>query len=168
LPRIELPFPGEALNASSKGVTPSSLLIRTHAPVPLDSPLLRFLASFEESLQVFTRPCCPRDFPDVIICISFLGCLIPYPGCPTKCIYLFLPSCHRPSPRVDWVGFQLFPRRRLYGGNVSRLQIFLYVQTSEFACFPDRPHRCVFRRRAAEALTSEQNMLRCLRMHRIC
>ena len=61
-----------------------------------------------------------------------------------------------------------FPRRRLYGGNVSRLQIFLYVQTSEFACFPDRPHRCVFRRRAAEALTSEQNMLRCLRMHRIC
>ena len=53
--------------ASSKGVTPSSLLIRTHAPIPLDSPLLRCLASFEESLQVITRPCCPWDLPDVIL-----------------------------------------------------------------------------------------------------
>jgi hypothetical protein len=29
-------------------------------------------------------------------------------------------------------------------------------------------HAAAYRRRAAEAFTSELNMLRCLRMHRIC
>ena len=33
---------------------------------PSDSPLLRLLASFEESSQVATSPCCQRDLPDVI------------------------------------------------------------------------------------------------------
>src|SRR6266567_5184600 len=37
----------------------------------------------------------------------FLGCLVPYHGGPTECIYLFLPPCHRPSPREVWVGFPL-------------------------------------------------------------
>jgi hypothetical protein len=33
---------------------------------------------------------------------------------------------------------------------------------------PIVPTAATYRRRAAEAFTSEQNMLRCLRMHRIC
>jgi hypothetical protein len=51
---------------SSEGVTPPSSLLRAHVPLPLGSPLLRHLASFEESLQVVHRPCCPRELPDVI------------------------------------------------------------------------------------------------------
>ena len=38
-------------------------------------------------------------------CESFLGCLVPCHGGPTKCTYLFLPPCHRPSPTEVWVGF---------------------------------------------------------------
>ena len=41
------------------------------------------------------------------LCKSFLGCLVPYHGGPTECEYLFLPPCHRPSPREVWVGFPL-------------------------------------------------------------
>jgi hypothetical protein len=51
---------------SSEGVTPPSSLLRAHVPLPLDSLLLRHLASFEESLQVVRSPCCPRELPDVI------------------------------------------------------------------------------------------------------
>src|ERR1035437_793808 len=51
---------------SSEGVTPPSSLLLAHVPLPLGSPLLRFLASFGESLQVVLSPCCPRELPDVI------------------------------------------------------------------------------------------------------
>ena len=33
--------------------------------------------------------------------------MIPYPGGPTDCIYLFLRLCQRPSPLNAWVGFPL-------------------------------------------------------------
>jgi len=56
----------ETWSVSWEGVTPPSSLIPAHAPLPLGSLLLRFLASFGESLQVVTSPCCPRQLPDVI------------------------------------------------------------------------------------------------------
>jgi hypothetical protein len=101
------------------------------------------------------------------LCESFFRCLIPCHGGPTKCIYLFLPSCHRPFPKAEWVGFPLLTREHDFSRTgFSRLQIFLYVQASEFARLPDRSHRCAYSHRAAEALTSGQNVLRCLRTHR--
>ena len=63
---------------------------------------------------------------------------------------------------------RFFPRTRFFAGKFSRLQLFRYVQASELACLPDRSYRCRFPRRAAEAFTSEQNVRRCLRTHRIC
>ena len=51
---------------------------------------------------------------------------------------------------------------------ISRLQLFLYVQASEFVSLPDRSYRCKFPCRAAETFTSEQNVHRCLCTHRIC
>jgi hypothetical protein len=95
--------------------------------------------------------------------------LIPYHGCPSKCIYLFLPSNHRPSPSKHWVGFQLllhvydFPWR-----TISWLQIFPNVEASEFARLPGRSYRYDSFRRAAETFTSGQNIHRHLCMHRIC
>jgi hypothetical protein len=63
---------------------------------------------------------------------------------------------------------RFYPRTRLFVERFSRLQVFLYVQASEFARLPGRSHRCAYYRRAAEALTSGPNVLRCLRTHRIC
>jgi len=56
---------GEVLSTSSEGITPPSLL-RTHAPLPSPSSLLRLVASFKKSLQVVSSSCCEWDLPDVI------------------------------------------------------------------------------------------------------
>jgi hypothetical protein len=78
---------------------------------------------------------------------SFLRCLALNPDGPTECTCLFLPRCHRPSPDPSWVGFPFLPRTRFFCGEVSRLSSDIsYVQASEFACLPDRSHRCKFRR----------------------
>src|SRR5438132_8621282 len=58
--------PSERLDPS-----PARTLLPVFAPMgtcanPVDSPLLRFFTSFEESLQVATSPCYPRDLPDVM------------------------------------------------------------------------------------------------------
>src|SRR6202165_1438990 len=74
VPRVPLPDVGvtsirETCPASSEDITPRSLLLRTHSPIPSSSPLLWFVASFEESLQIATSLCCSRDLPDVISAI---------------------------------------------------------------------------------------------------
>ena len=48
LPNFGVTSIGEACSASSKGITPPSLLLRTHAPNPLALPSFG-IASFEES-----------------------------------------------------------------------------------------------------------------------
>src|SRR5882757_641550 len=81
---------------------------------------------------------------------SFFRCLALNPDGPTECTCLFL------------------PRTRFFRGEVSRLSSDIsYVQASEFACLPDRSHRCRFRR-AAETSTSRRNVLHCPCTHRIC
>jgi hypothetical protein len=104
-----------------------------------------------------------------LFCESFLGCLSPYPGGSAECACLVLPPRQRPSPIEKWVGFPLLSREHDFSRTpISRLQLFLYVQASEFACLPGRSYRCKFPCRAAEAFTSEQNVRRYLRTHRIC
>jgi hypothetical protein len=47
-----------------RALPPPSSLLRAHVPLPLGSPLLQHLASFEESLQVVTQSLLPtRDGP---------------------------------------------------------------------------------------------------------
>jgi hypothetical protein len=75
-------------------------------------------------------------------------------------------------PRRSWKPYW----RNLAGANRAcwdwldseRLRLFRYVQASELACLPDRSYRCRFPRMGAEAFTTEQNVRRCLRTHRIC
>ena len=56
----------------------------------------------------------------------------------------------------------------IFHGEVSRLSSdSSFVQASEFACLPDRSHRCRLHR-VAESFTSRQNVLRCLHTHWIC
>ena len=56
----------ETCTVSSEDITPRSSLLQTHSPFPSSSPLLWFLASFEESLQVAASLCCSWDLPDAI------------------------------------------------------------------------------------------------------
>ena len=103
-----------------------------------------------------------------LFCESFLRCLSPCPGGSAECTCLVLPQRHRPSPIEKWVGFPLLSRERDFSRTpISWLQLFLYVQASEFACLPGRSYRCKFPCRAAEAFTSEPNVHRCLCTHRI-
>jgi hypothetical protein len=103
-----------------------------------------------------------------LFCESFLRCLSPCPGGSAECTCLVLPQRHRPSPIEKWVGFPLLSRERDFSRTpISWLQLFLYVQASEFACLPGRSYRCKFPCRAAEAFTSEPNVHRCLCTHRV-
>ena len=115
VPRVPLPDAGatfiretctairETCTASSEDITPRSSLLRTHAPIPCGSPLRRFVASFEESVQVATRPCCHQDLPDVIP--ESLSCDA-WASATTVC-RLLLPVASSASsafPNGKWVG----------------------------------------------------------------
>jgi len=116
---------------------------------------------------LLSAPAANRTF-STLVCVSFPRCLSPYPVGPAECMWV-LPQRHRPSPIEKWVSFPLVSREHDFSRTpISRLQLFLYVQASEFVCLPDRSYRCKFPCRAAEAFTSEQNVHRCLCTHRIC
>jgi hypothetical protein len=117
---------------------------------------------------LLSAPAANRTF-STLFCESFLRCLSPYPGGPAECLCLVLPQRHRPSPFENWVGFPRLSREHDFSRTpISWLQLFLYVQASEFACLPGRSYRGKFPCRAAEACTSEQNVHRYLCTHRIC
>src|SRR5262249_3719578 len=109
LPTVGVTSHGETWSASSEDITPRSSLIRTHAPNPSGSPFLRFFPSVGESLQVATSPCCQRVLPDSISANLSPDAWSPAPTGPTECSYLFLPRCHRPSPRHYGSASRLVP-----------------------------------------------------------
>ena len=115
-----------------------------------------------------SQPLLPTGSSRRYLCESFLGCLIPYPGGPTECFYLFLLLWHRPSPKRKRVGSRSFSRTRL-----STRQIFGAADISLCSglqvCLSPRSFLPLqYCRRAAETFTSGQNVLRYLHTHRIC
>jgi hypothetical protein len=104
LPNSGVTSVGETWTVSWEGVTPPSSLVLAHASLPLGSLLLRFLASFGESLQVVTSPCCPRQLPDVISENLSLDA-----GSPTPAVHRVLSPVSSTAssafPRKSWVGF---------------------------------------------------------------
>jgi hypothetical protein len=108
LPNIGVTFAGEMLATSSEGVTPPSSLLRAHVPLPLGSPLLRHLTSFEESLQVVLSPCCPWELPDVISESLSLdaGSLTPAAHRARSPVSSTVSSAF---PRKPWVGCRICP-----------------------------------------------------------
>src|SRR6266567_4468327 len=64
---------------------------------------------------------------------------------------------------------RLYPSKRFHDGSLFRdCSHFFMFRPSGLLASQNVPTAATYRRRAAEAFTSEQNMLRCLRMHRIC
>jgi hypothetical protein len=115
VPRVSLPDLGvtlirEACTASCEDITPRSLLLQTHASIPLA------LLSFGLSLVRGVSAGCYQPLLLVgpsrrYLCESFPECLGPCHGGPVECICLFLPPRHRPSP-VHYRGrLPAFPRQ---------------------------------------------------------
>jgi hypothetical protein len=158
---------GETWSVSWEDITPPSSLILAHSPLPLGSLLLRHLASFRESLQVVTSPCCPRQLPDVSSESLSLDA-----GSPTPAVHRVLApvssTVSSAFPNRMWVGFPHLSCERLLAGQFSRMQIFRNVPASKFARPPDRSYRCEYYRRAAGAFTSGHIVLCCRRTHQIC
>jgi hypothetical protein len=98
-PNLGVTSVGETLAVSWESITPPSLLVRTHAPIPTRSSLLRFMAYCEKSLQVATSPCCQWDFPDVISANPSLDARSPTPAVPQDALACFF-SCVIGLPHV--------------------------------------------------------------------
>jgi len=150
------------------GRYPSFLALTDSCVNPVTSPELRPWPRLR-SLRRLPSPPAAHGIFSTLFCQSFLRCLSPYPGGSAECTCLVLPQRHRPSPTEKWVGFPRLSREHDFSRTpISGLQLFLYVQASEFACLPGRSYRYRFPCRAAEAFTSEPNVHRCLCTHRIC
>ena len=135
-------------------------------PIRLSSPSAE--ASFEKSLQVATSPCCRRDPPDVISVNPSLVAWAHATAVPRSahaCCFLHVIGL---LPFTIEVGFPLYPSKRFRDGSLFRdcSHSFMFRPPSLLAS-QIVPTAAIYPRRAAEVFTSEQNMLRCLRMHRI-
>ena len=115
-----------ALPPSERRVPPPArTLLPGHRSYGLIRQSRLALLSFGLSLvqEVFAgcyQPLLPPGSSRRYLCESFLGCWVPYHGGPTECIYLFLPPCHRPSPREVWVGFPLLSANTTSRGGCFR------------------------------------------------
>ena len=116
--------------------------------------------------RLLLAPAAIRIF-STLFCESFLGCLVPYPGGPIGCMRLLTSPMSSAFPMEGWVGFPLLSTNATFrGSDFEAADIPLC--SGHQVCSPSRllpPLR--LRRRAAKALTSGQNVLRCLRTHRI-
>jgi hypothetical protein len=154
-------------NTTSKDITPSSSLVRAHAPnrlPPSDSRIHTYSAGLCKLLRApagnrFFPTLSPQFFPQM-----------PGPQ-PRRSHRVLLPvssSVSSAFPGSFSSRLTVVSANAIFHGEVSRLSSDIsFVQASEFARLPDRSHRCQFHR-AAETSTSGQNVLRCLCTHRIC
>ena len=143
LPDVGITFIRETCTASSEDITPRSSLLRTHAPIPCGSPLLRFVASFEESAGCY-QALLHRDLPDVIPESLSRDA---WASATTVC-RLLLPVASSASsafPNGEWVGLPfLSAKATSQRGTFRRLQPFLDVQASQFACHSGRSYHNSF------------------------
>ena len=167
MPDVGVSSIGETCSVSSEGVTPHSSLLRTHAPIPSGSPLLRPWPRSRSLCRLRSAPAASGMFPTLSLRI-----FPRMPGpMPRRSHRVLLPVSSSVSSAFPNRGVGRLPaltrEHDFSAERFSRLQTFLYVQASEFARLPDRSYRCAYRHRAAETFTSGQSVLRCLRTHRI-
>jgi len=150
----------------SVGITPPSSLIRAHAPA-LRPPRVSVVPSTPGLCRLLSAPAGRRTFPTLSLRI-FPCVLGPLPRRLVWCLYPFLPTRQRPSPRSERVGAQQSPYSDFSTARFSRLQSFAHVQARRFARHPDRSYRYGRHRRAAVTFTSEPLTGCYLPVPRIC
>src|SRR5215468_7965537 len=67
-----------------------------------------FWPRLESPCRLLPVHCCPRQLPDVIL-RTFPWMLDPVPRRYTVCLHLFLPRCHRPSPKRHGSASRVYP-----------------------------------------------------------
>jgi len=173
VPRVPLPDVGvtsirETYPASSEDITPRSSLLRSQASIPCGSPLLRLLASFVESVQVASSPCCHRDYPDVISANLSPDAWSPTPTVPPSAFTCFFLGVIGLPKTLFRSASRWYPRTRFFRGLVLEVAD-ISLCSGLRVCSPPRsllPLRMF--RRAAEAFTSGLIVRRCLCTHRTC
>ena len=151
---------------ASAGVTLPSSLLRTHAPIL--PPLRASGRPRTPSLcRLLSAPAGRRTFPTLSLHI-FPCVLGPLPRRLVWCMYPFLPTRQRPSPRSDRVGAPPCPYSDFSTAPFSRLESFLPVQARRYAHHPGRSYRYGIHRMAAVVSTSEPLVSRYLPTPRIC
>jgi len=103
-------------------------------------PLSRLYPRTVGLCRLLSAPAGRRTFPTLSlrICPYVLG---PLPRRLMRCLYPFLPSRQRPSPRSDRVGAPHVPYSDFRTARLSRLQPFTDVQARRYARHPGRPYR---------------------------
>ena len=148
MPRAPLPITsvtheGVVSSTTSKGVTPSSSLLRAHAPNPF--PPLEFVYP-HLSPEVRAGCCEPLlenwFFPTLSLQV-FLRMLEPWipSGCRVRLPVSSPASSAFPKSR-PWVGFPESPRKETSCGGCFEPVAIPYVQASWFARHPGLPYRC--------------------------
>jgi hypothetical protein len=145
--------------------------------------LLRTAAQRARRLVALTYPrnrwyvratCCRRELPDVISVNPSLGAWAPATAVPRSAHACFFIHVVGLPPYTIEVGFPRFPVKTIswrisFSGSLFRdCSHFVMFRPPSLLASQIVPTAATYRRRAAEALTSELNMLRYLRMHRIC
>ncbi len=127
-------------NATSKGITPSSSLIRAHAPdqnPPTDSGSPRQWV-FAGCCQSLLGGGPSRRY----LCIPCVGAWTHTPGCHLCAQTRFFQRCNGHRPRCKELGPSNYPRKAASTGcPISRLQSFTHVQAPTLARPPGCSHR---------------------------
>ena len=116
------------------------------------------------------QPLLPAGPSRRYLCESFPGCLGPCHGGFRGAHMPVSSSTSSAFPRtLSRSASRLYPSKRFHDGSLFRdCSHFFMFRPPGLLASQIVPTAATYRRRAAEAFTSEQNMLRCLRMHRIC
>jgi hypothetical protein len=163
------PHGGDVASASSENITPPSSLLRTHSPVAVASPLLRFYPRWRSLCRLSPVPAARRTFP-TLSPRTFPWMLDPIPRRSHSVLLPVSSAVSSAFPTRSWVGFPRIVRlKRLHAGRRFRGgRYFFMFRPPVLRRPPGRPYRCKYFRRAAGACTSGQNVFRYLRTHRIC
>jgi hypothetical protein len=148
----------------------SPVLALTNSCVdPTRSPLLRPKPRSRSLCRLLPAPAAGGTFPT--LSLRILPC-VPGPlSRRSRGVHLPVSSSTSSAfPRtLSRSASRVSPSKRFHDGSPFRdCSHFVMFRPSGLLASPIVPTAAAYRRRAAEAFTSELNMLRCLRMHRIC
>ena len=131
------------LKAAWRGVTPSSSLIRAHAP-DHDAPRrLRFARCARGLFRLSPVPAGRWPFPTLSL-RPLCRCSDPYPAALLGCTCPFLHRGHRPHPTGNGFGARIYPHMApSVGSRISWLQSFDHLRAPALARPPDCSDRDV-------------------------
>jgi hypothetical protein len=163
VPRAPLPVTSVthdrvASSATSKGITPSSLLLRAHAPNQFPPPEFVYPHLSPEVLAGCCEPLLATGSSRRYLCKSFPGCLSHGSRRVAGCICLFLPLPRRPSPSPANGSAPRIAPQRDFVRRVFRDRRYS-LRSGLLVCSPPRsplPLRRSSPRRAAVTFTPEQ------------